>query len=40
VRNAFGQEYFELLSGGTGLVIGQLVDPRTYGVTVKASFLM
>jgi iron complex outermembrane receptor protein len=41
VRNAFDEEYFELLStqsGSTGLVIGQLGDPRTYGVTVKASF--
>jgi iron complex outermembrane receptor protein len=41
VRNAFDEEYFELLStqsGSTGLVIGQLGDPRTYGLTVKASF--
>lgn len=41
VRNAFDEEYFDFLStqsGSTGLVIGQPGDPRTYGVTVKASF--
>jgi iron complex outermembrane receptor protein len=41
VRNAFDQHYFDFLStqsGSTGLVIGQPGDPRTYGVTVKASF--
>ena len=41
VRNAFDQDYFELLatqSGNTGLVVGQPGDPRTYGLTVSASF--
>ena len=41
VRNAFDQEYFELLSvqsGSTGLIVGQPGDPRTYGVTVSKSF--
>ena len=41
VRNAFDEEYFDFLStqsGSTGLVVGQPADPRTYGVTVKASF--
>ncbi|HTE41889.1 MAG TPA: TonB-dependent receptor [Steroidobacteraceae bacterium] len=41
VRNAFDEDYFEFLtaqSGSTGLITGQLGDPRTYGVTVKASF--
>lgn len=41
VRNAFDEEYFELLqnqSGSTGLVVGQPADPRTYGVTLRASF--
>ncbi len=41
VRNAFDEEYFDFLttqSGNTGLVIGQPADPRTYGVTLKASF--
>ena len=41
VRNAFDEEYFELLSvqsGSTGLIIGQPGDPRTYGLTVSASF--
>ena len=41
VRNAFDEEYFDFLStqsGSTGLVIGQPGDPRTYGLTVKASF--
>jgi iron complex outermembrane receptor protein len=41
VRNAFDAKYFELLatqSGSTGLVVGQLADPRTYGLTVKARF--
>lgn len=39
VRNAFDQDYFEFLSaqpGGSGLYVGQLGDPRTYGVTLKA----
>jgi len=41
VRNAFGQDYFEVLalqSGNTGLVVGQPGDPRTYGVTISKSF--
>ena len=41
VRNAFDQDYFELLTVGpsnTGLIAGQPGDPRTYGVTVKAAF--
>jgi iron complex outermembrane recepter protein len=41
VRNAFDVGYFELLQvapGNVGLVVGQLGDPRTYGVTVKARF--
>jgi iron complex outermembrane receptor protein len=40
-RNAFDEEYFDYLatqSGSTGLVIGQPGDPRTYGITLKASF--
>ena len=41
VRNAFDRDYFEVLatqSGSTGLVVGQPADPRTYGLTLKASF--
>ncbi|HWK49894.1 MAG TPA: TonB-dependent receptor [Steroidobacter sp.] len=41
VRNAFGKDYFELLStqsGSTGLVVAQLGDPRTYGLTINKSF--
>ncbi|HWT11890.1 MAG TPA: TonB-dependent receptor, partial [Allosphingosinicella sp.] len=41
VRNAFDEEYFEVLatqSGSTGLVVGQPGDPRTWGVTVRAQF--
>ncbi len=41
LRNAFGQDYFELLttqSGNTGLIVGQPGDPRTYGVTLSKSF--
>ena len=41
VRNAFDEDYFEVLatqSGSTGLVVGQPADPRTYGVTVRAEF--
>ena len=41
VRNAFDQEYFELLSaqsGSTGLIVGQPADPRTYGLTISSSF--
>jgi iron complex outermembrane recepter protein len=41
VRNAFDEEYFDLLatqSGSTGLVVGQPGDPRTYGVTISRAF--
>jgi iron complex outermembrane receptor protein len=41
VRNAFDSKYYEVLanqSGNTGLIVGQPGDPRTFGVTVKASF--
>ncbi|WP_395671750.1 TonB-dependent receptor [Phenylobacterium sp.] len=41
VRNAFDEDYFELLAvgpGNTGLIAGQPGDPRTYGVTLKAAF--
>lgn len=41
VRNAFDQQYFELLSaqsGSTGLIVGQPADPRTYGLTISSSF--
>lgn len=41
VKNAFAEKYYELLaqqSGSTGLIVGQLGDPRTYGLTVKAQF--
>jgi iron complex outermembrane recepter protein len=41
VRNAFDTHYFDFLTAApssTGLIVGQLGDPRTYGVTVKARF--
>jgi iron complex outermembrane receptor protein len=41
VRNAFNQDYFELLStqsGSTGLIVGQPGDPRTFGGTISKSF--
>lgn len=41
LRNAFDEDYFELLatqSGSTGLIVGQPGDPRTYGVTLSARF--
>ena len=41
VRNAFDEEYFELLAttpGDTGLIAGQPGDPRTWGVTVRVRF--
>jgi len=42
VRNAFNQNYAELLlagtGGNTGLIAGQIGDPRTFGGTIKASF--
>ena len=40
-RNAFNEEYFELLavqSGNTGLVVGQPADARTGGVTFRTRF--
>ena len=40
-RNVTGTEYFEFKSaqpGNSGLVVGQLGDPRTYGVTLKTVF--
>ena len=40
-RNAFDTEYFDFLSaqpGGSGLIVGQAGDPRTFGATLKASF--
>ncbi len=41
VRNAFEDDYYEFLSaqgGNSGLIVGQLGDPRTYGLTVRATF--
>lgn len=41
VRNAFNQDYVEQLqvpSGNTGLIVGNLGDPRTYGVTLQTQF--
>jgi len=41
VRNAFDEDYFEVLatqSGSTGLVVGQPGDPRTWGVTLRTQF--
>jgi iron complex outermembrane receptor protein len=41
VKNAFKEEYFEVLSLGpsnTGLVVGLPGDPRTWGVTLSAEF--
>ena len=41
IRNAFDQDYFELLSiapGSTGLIAGQVGDPQTYGLTIAKSF--
>jgi iron complex outermembrane receptor protein len=41
VRNAFDVKYFEALSvpgGNTGLIAGQVGDPRTWGATIKAQF--
>ena len=41
VKNAFATNYFEFLSnqpGNNGLVVGQLGDPRTFGVTVAKRF--
>jgi iron complex outermembrane receptor protein len=41
LRNAFDEDYYEVLatqSGSTGLIVGQPGDPRTYGLTLSASF--
>ena len=41
VRNAFDVHYYELLQvapGSTGLIVGSLGDPRTFGGTVKVEF--
>ena len=41
VRNAFDEKYFDVLAttpGNTGLISGNVGDPRTYGVTVGLSF--
>jgi iron complex outermembrane receptor protein len=41
VRNAFDRQYFDFLSaapGGSGLVVGQPGDPRTYGITIGKRF--
>lgn len=41
VRNAFDEDYFELLAVGpsnTGLIAGQPGDPRTFGATIRAAF--
>ncbi|WP_235902502.1 TonB-dependent receptor [Sandarakinorhabdus oryzae] len=41
VRNAFDRNYFDFLSaapGGSGLVVGQPGDPRTFGVTLGKRF--
>jgi iron complex outermembrane receptor protein len=40
-RNLTDEEYFEFLSaapGGSGLYVGYVGDPRTYGVTLRGSF--
>lgn len=42
VRNAFQKDYIELLlagtGGNTGLIAGQIGDPRTFGGTIKVNF--
>ena len=41
VRNALDKQYFDVLAttpGNTGLISGQPGDPRTYGLTLTASF--
>ncbi|MBX3484923.1 TonB-dependent receptor [Phenylobacterium sp.] len=41
VRNAFDKDYIEQLAtgpGNTGLIVGNIGDPRTWGVTLKAAF--
>ena len=40
-KNLLDEEYFELLAaqpGNSGLYIGQPGDPRTFGITLRASF--
>ncbi|MBK8198283.1 MAG: TonB-dependent receptor [Acidobacteria bacterium] len=40
-KNLLDEEYFELLAaqpGNSGLYVGQPADPRTYGITLRASF--
>jgi iron complex outermembrane receptor protein len=40
-RNLADTEYYEILaaqSGGAGLVVGTLGDPRTVGVTLRGRF--
>jgi len=41
VRNAFDVKYLEALNvpgGNSGLITGQVGDPRTWGLTIKAQF--
>lgn len=41
VRNATQTEYFDFLSaapGGSGLFVGQVGDPRTFGLTIRGAF--
>jgi len=41
VRNLFDTEYYEVLAttpGNTGLIAGNVGDPRTYGLTVGFGF--
>lgn len=41
LRNAFNRNYFDFLSaapGGSGLVVGQPGDPRTWGITMGRRF--
>jgi iron complex outermembrane receptor protein len=41
VRNVFDKDYYEILAttpGNTGLIAGNVGDPRTYGITLGASF--
>lgn len=40
-RNITDEEYYEILaaqSGGSGLIVGTLGDPRTFGVTLRGTF--
>jgi iron complex outermembrane receptor protein len=39
-RNLFDSNYFDLLTaapGNSGLFVGQVGDPRTFGVTLRIS---